>query len=90
MNAKSPIYSDNYLRRNRLTGSIRRIRRILREIEEVLRLIPEIPEDEPRDGTRKTMARHYLTVAHVNATAAHNQLVIQRDGIKAIKKMQDK
>lgn len=90
MATTSPIYSDNYLRRNRLTGNLRRIRRLLRELDEVQRLIPVIPEDEPGDGVRKGLAVHYLEHGKANLIAARNQLLIQRDGVKALKKLQDK
>lgn len=90
MTSPSPIYSKNYLRRNRLTGNLRRIRRVMREVGEIQRLVPIIPEDEPGDGTRKAMTLHYLDQADANLIAARNQLTIQRDGINALKKLQDK
>jgi hypothetical protein len=86
MSSRTPIYSDNYLRRNRLTGNLRRIRRILREIEEVQRLIPIIPEDETTDAVRKGMTIHYLEHGKANIVAARNQLVAQRDGVAGLRK----
>lgn len=85
-----PIYSSNYLRRNRLTGNSRRMRRIVRELKELTRLIPDIPEDDPTDHMRKALAIHWVNSAINNVTAANNQMLVARDGLRALRKMQDK